>query len=173
MRRSQAFIRHRLLIGIAILFLAGAVSTTVFSANITSQVVVGNAAPTVSSVAIGSSTITLTANATTNVNVTAIVADNNGCSDLSGGTTTILFYRNSFTSSTCQSGGTTSLDCYKATAFTATSSCVGNGTSINVTTTFAVQYFARATDASSSFPSVGWRASVLFTDPTGATSTND
>jgi hypothetical protein len=63
------------------------------------------------------------------------------------------------------------LDCYQATAFTASSTCSGG--SQTATTTFALQYFAQATDASSSFPSDSWRATVVFRTPDAATGTAD
>lgn len=140
--------------------------------NLNSSVTVGNAAPSVSSVQINHSTqIILNPNSTTNVDVNATIADNNGCSDITGGTTTILIYRDAITSSTCF-GAQNQLNCYKLSAFTSTSSCSG-GTNINTTTTFAVQFFAQATDASSSFNGKGWQATVYATDAFGATSTAD
>lgn len=106
-----------LAIVLAGLFVAGGV---ILASNINSSVTVGNAAPTVSSVVLnGAGTITLVSNATKAVNVTAIVADNNGCPDLTGGTTTIVLYRTGLTS-TCT---TNDLNCYRLTAFTASSTC--------------------------------------------------
>jgi len=167
MRSDKTYRKYRVIAGIAVLLVAGAVATSVFSANIPTSVLVGNSAPVVSAVAITSSTITLTAATTTNVFVQATITDNNGCTDINPGTTTILLYRIGYTSSTCLTGGQNSLDCYLATAFTASSTC--SATSINTTTTFAVQYFARATDSSSSFSGSGWKATVIFKDPSNAT----
>ena len=136
------------------------------SGPITSSVTVGNAAPVVSSVVLNTGTpIVLTANATTPINVNATISDNNGCSDVTGGTAVILLYRTSVTSSTCN-GSQNPLNCYKSTSFTTAGSCSGN--SENTTTTFNVQYFAQPTDASSSFSSDNWTAMVLFTDPSAA-----
>src|SRR5262249_48696458 len=115
--------------------------------------------------------ITLTANATTSVNVNATITDS-ACSNITGGTTTILLYRSGVTSSSCLAGtgaASTSLNCYLATAFTASSTCSGGVQ--NTTTTFGVQYFAQATDASSSFPNQNWIGTVIFKDSTAATST--
>jgi hypothetical protein len=150
--------------------IAGFISQ-VLAANITSTVTVGNAAPTVTNVILNNGgAITLTANTTTNVNVNATINDNNGCGDITPGTTTIMIYRSGITSSTCL---TTSndLNCYRATAFTASSTCIG--TTINTTTTFAVQYFADATDSSSSYSSQNWVATVIFKDVNSATGTGD
>ena len=122
-------------------------------------------------------TITLIPAATQNINVTAQINDNNGCVDLAGGTTTILLYRSGVGSSTCfGSGGVTGANptnCYVATLFTSSSTCNTPQTSINTTTTFAMQYYAQATDASSSFLGQNWMATILFTDPNNATSTGD
>lgn len=144
--------------------------------SVTSTVTVGSSAPQITSIYINgnTSTITLTPNTTTNVNVEAVVSDNNGCSSITGGTTTILLYRSGVTSSSCYSlsgAAVASLNCYTATAFTASSTC--SVASINTTTTFPVQYFAQATDVSSSFPSQNWMATVFFTAPGNSTGTGD
>ncbi|RJP43099.1 hypothetical protein C4587_03015 [Candidatus Parcubacteria bacterium] len=145
---------------------------TVFGASVSTSVTVGNAAPSVTAITISPNpTITLTANATTAVQVNATITDNNGCADITGGTTTVLLYRSGYSSSTCLSAGQDSLRCYVATAFTASSTC--STTSQNTTTTFGVQYFAQATDASSSFSSQTWRATVIFKDANNATGTAD
>jgi hypothetical protein len=147
------------------------VAQTIFGANITSSVIVGNAAPTVSAVSVnGGSVITLTPGATTTVTVNASIADNNGCGDVTTGTTTILLYRSGVSSSTCLTTPNNQ-NCYVASAFTTQGTC--SVTSMNTTTTFGVYYFAQATDASSSFSGQGWRATVIFRDPGAATGTAD
>lgn len=145
---------------------------TIFAANLTSQVTVGTAAPTVSSVTVnGGSSITLIANATTSVSVNAAITDSNGCGEINSGTTTVLLYRSGVGSSTCSTTAN-NLNCYIATAFTATSTCAAG--SQNTTTTFGVYYFAQSTDASSSFPSgQGWMATVVFRTPDNTTGTAD
>lgn len=144
-------------------YVFGAASSTVTAST---TVVVGNSAPTVSSVTInGGSDIVLTPNATTSVSVSAVVSDNNGCAEILNGTTTIMAYRSGITSSTCI-GAANNLNCYVASAFTATSSCQ-NSVTLNTTTTFDIYYFAQATDASSSFPSQNWLATVRVTDVNG------
>jgi len=154
------------------------VTETIFGAtstNLTSQVIVGISAPSVSAVSVnGGSAITLTANTTTNVNVNATVTDSNGCAEITGGTTTILLYRSGVTSSSCltsSGAAVTSLNCYLLGAFTASSTCSTG--SQNTTTTFAVQYFAQATDASSSYNGQNWMATVLFRTPDNTTGTGD
>jgi hypothetical protein len=134
-----------------------------------------NFSPVVSAVNINGNnpaTITLTANTTTNVNIEATITDNNGCSDITGGTTTVLFYRSGVTSSTCFNNATgLGLACYVGTAFTASSTCSGGV--INTTTTFPVNFYAQATDASSSFPTQNWMATVIFKGASNATGTAD
>jgi hypothetical protein len=155
-------------------FLSGfLVVQTIYANNITSTVTVSASTPSVTSVNINGNnpaTITLTANATTAINVNATISDNNGCVDINGGTTTILLYRSGVGSSTCFSSPN-NLNCYVATAFTASSTCAGG--SLNTTTTFSVQYFAQATDASSSFPNQNWIATVDFATPDNTTGTGD
>ncbi|HEY5221125.1 MAG TPA: hypothetical protein VIJ29_03210 [Candidatus Paceibacterota bacterium] len=147
------------------------VMQTIFAANLTSQVVVGSSAPAISSVSVnGGTSITLSPNTTTNINVNATISDANGCSEITTGTTTVLLYRSGVTSSTC-SGTANNLDCYIATAFTASSTCSG-GTQ-NTTTTFALEYFAQATDVTSSFSGQSWMATVLFRTPDNTTNTAD
>lgn len=146
----------------------------VFAADVTSTVVVGNAVPTVTSVVLNNAgSITLTANTTANVSVNATISDNNGCADITAGTTTIMIYRSSITSSTCLTT-TNNLNCYRATGFTASSTCTGTGTgTTNTTTTFAMQYFADATDSSSSYSAQNWLATVIFKDANNGTGTGD
>ncbi len=139
--------------------------------NATTTVVIGNSAPTVTNVLLnGGTAITLTANTTTNVNVSVTISDSNGCADITGGSTTVMIYRTSFGSSSCMTGAN-NLYCYLATAFTNSSTC-SSGTQ-NATTTFAVYYFAQATDASSSFSTSDWTATVVFKDLAQTTGTSD
>lgn len=139
---------------------------------VSSTVVVANAAPTVSSVVVNAgSDIVLTASTTVNVNVTAVVDDTNGCNDITQGTTTVMLYRSGITSSTCITTANNN-NCYRATAFTASSTC--SATSINTTTTFAVYYLADATDSSNTqFSAQNWLATVIFKDPQNATGSAD
>ncbi len=148
------------------IFMVGGLVLAV-SGPINSLVTIGNAVPTVTSVNLngGGASIILTANTTKAISVSAIISDNNGCTDIQNGTETIVLYR------TAAGSGCTASNrsCYTASAFTASSTCTT--TSVNTTTTFNLQYFADATDASSSFSSDSWTATINFTDPAGATST--
>ncbi len=128
-------------------------------------------APTVTNVVLNNgSAITLTANTTTAVSVNATITDTDGCSDVTGGTTTVMIYRSGIGSSTCMTT-TNDANCYRASAFTASSTCSSNLT--NTTTTFNVYYFANATDASSSYEAQNWKATVVFKDSTNVTGTGD
>lgn len=148
-------------------FVSGAASGTA-----TAVLEVGNAAPSVSAVSLnGNSAITLTANATTAVNVSAVISDNNGCADIQNGTTTILVYRSGVTSSTCLTTQN-NLNCYLVTSFTASSTCSTNF--VNATATVGVYYFAEPTDASNSlYSSQSWLATVIFKDRGNTTGSND
>ena len=160
-----------LIVGGSALVASFFVMQTIFAANLTSQVTVGTATPTLSGLSVnGGTAITLNPNTTTNISINATVSDANGCSEITAGTTTVLLYRSGVTSSTCL-GAANSLNCYIATAFTASSTCAG-GTQ-NTTTTFAVQYFAQGTDASSSFSGQGWLTTVIFRTPDNTTGTSD
>lgn len=161
-----------LLLGGLILGAAAFALSTAFAANITSQVTVGNATPVVSGVLInGGNPITLVASSTVNVNVGFTVTDANGCSDVfTSGTTTILLYRSGISSSTCNSSQN-SLNCYKVSA--SSNSCVGTSSSAVATGTIPVQFFAEATDASSTFPAQNWLATAIAQDGSAAQGTAD
>jgi hypothetical protein len=171
MKRPQIFTRlsHEGVAFAGLLLLATFVYQNVLAVNINSQVVVGNSTPVVSAVTLnGGSAITLTANATTSITLNYTVTDNNGCGD--------VFYNGLVTSTVFRSGlgaacSASNLNCYITNA-TATNNCpnpTSTNTSANVTTTFLIYYFAQATDASSSFSSEAWQASVAVADQTGAT----
>ena len=166
MRRSNGFV---FAVMVSATFVAGFlfINQTIFGAtstSLTSQVIVGIATPTVTSVSVNhGNAITLTANTTTNVDVDATINDANSCSEITGGSTTIVLYRSGVSSSSCLTGTGTSIanvNCYGLSAFTASSTCSAG--TLNTTTTFSVQYFAQATDASSSFNGQTWMATVLF-----------
>jgi len=147
------------------------VAQSIFAANLPSQVIVATSAPTVSGLSVnGGATVTLTPNATTSVSVNATIANANGCAEITPGTTTVLLYRSGVTSSTCLTTANNA-NCYQATSFTASSTCSAG--IANTTTTFPVQYFAQATDASSSFAAQSWMATVIFRTPDNSTGTAD
>lgn len=147
---------------------------TILAATVSSSVIVGNAAPTASAVLVnaGASPITLNAGATTTVLVTATIVDNNGCSDVfsGAGTTTVYLFRSGFTSSSCIAAQNP-LNCYKGSF--QQNSCVGTSTTAVATSTFSLQYFAQATDSSSSFPGQFWMATVIAQDGSNSTSSAD
>lgn len=145
---------------------------TVIAANISSTLIVGNAAPSITAVSVNNGNpITLTSNATTTINVNFSLSDNNGCTDVfSSGSIAILLYRSSISSSSCNSSQN-NLNCYKVT--TSTNSCTGSNPSANATSSFSLYYFAQPTDASSSFVSDTWLATVIGTDSSNASGTAD
>ncbi len=116
------------------------------------------------------SSIVLVPNATTSISVSTTITDTNGCSAITGGTTTVMLYRSGVGSSTCITNSN-NRNCYVATAFTTSGTCSAG--TMNATTTFGLEYFADATDASSSFSGQNWVATVNFTDSSHATSTQD
>jgi hypothetical protein len=139
--------------------------------NINSQVVVGNATPSVTAVTLNhGNPITLTSNATTSIDINYTVTDNNGCGDVFyNGAVTSTAFRTALTSACTASN----LNCYitNTTAVNNCPSATSSNSSANVTTTVLIWYFAQATDASSSFAGDTWTANVFVTDQTGATST--
>ncbi len=162
------------------MLLAAIVATAIFSAltaliaranNVTSQVIVGNASPSVTSVVLNhGNAIVLTSNATTSFDINYTISDNNGCGDISAGPTTSTAFRLA-SSSICAVPTVTStnnLTCYLYVTHV-TSSC--SGTSINVTDTVQLYYFAQATDSSSSYPNDHWEAFAVAQDLAGATGT--
>lgn len=126
----------------------------------------GSSTPSVSTVVLNAgSAITLTANATTAINVSFTVSDNDGCSDVfTNGNVTTSVFRSGVGSSSAASN----LNMYRAS--TSTHNCtVATTTSANATATVYIYYFAEATDASSSYPSQYWEASVVARDATSST----
>jgi hypothetical protein len=171
MRNSLKLFAGTLLSALAPIAAGILVFQSALAVNINSQVVVGNAAPTVSAVSLNhGNPITLTSNATTSIDINYTVTDNNGCGDVFyNGNVTSTAYRTAVTSA-CAANN---LNCY-ITVSTSTNNCpfaTSSQSSANVTTTIFIYYFAQATDASSSFSSDTWTASVSARDQTGATST--
>lgn len=167
--KGNAYIGTFLFAAIVVLGSFMILRTVLAQSSITSSVIVGNAAPTVTAVVLnGGSAITLTSNATTSYNISYTVSDNNGCSDITGAKTTSTALR-AGVSATCAvpSPTTSNLSCYLYVTHV-TSTCSGN--SLNATDTVQIFYFADATTASSSFPSQDWTAFVIAADANGATS---
>lgn len=144
--------------------------------NASTQVVVSNSAPSVSSVQLnGASVITLTENVTTTVFVTATITDANGCADvISSGTVTFAVYRSSVSNgSACTANAQ---NCYRTTTYNVVASDLcsgGTDTTANVSTTVAIWYFADPTDASStSYAADTWIAAVTAADFSSAQSSS-
>ncbi|HXF44030.1 MAG TPA: hypothetical protein VNK70_01010 [Candidatus Paceibacterota bacterium] len=129
-----------------------------------------NSAPSVSAVDILPSPITLTENGTSTVTITATITDTNGCTDVAtNGTTTATLYRSSLGAS-CSADAN---NCYTNIPMAdAGGTCTGGGdNSFNASGTVQVWYIAQATDASSSFSSDTWQATVKAIDAASASST--
>ena len=138
------------------------------STNLSSQVVVSSATPVVSAVSVnGGNAIVLTPNTTTPVSISATITDVNGCSELTSGTSTVVLYRTGLGAANCLASPNPE-NCYWAVGAFTTSTC-SSGT-LTATTTFNVQYFADATDASSSYFGQGWNAVVAWLTPDNTSS---
>ena len=108
----------------------------------------------------GASNIALTGGATTTISVTATATDNNGYTDMSFATSTM--YRSGVGAS-CTAN---QANCYQIS----TSSCVFSscsGVSCTLTCSADLEYFADPTDASSTFPTQAWLATIAVQDSTG------
>lgn len=143
------------------------------SSNATAILEVGDIAPQLQQVVLnGNTAITLTPNATTAVSVSARIIDQNGCSDITSNvSSTILVYRSGVTSSTCLTTQD-NLNCYLATAFTASSTCTTYF--VDATATVGIYYFAQPTDASNSpYSSQDWKATVIFRSSQNTTTSAD
>jgi hypothetical protein len=135
----------------------------------THEVVLGNSPSTISGPVVNhGNPITLTPGATTSVDINFVVSDNNGCGD--------VFFRGSLvagiqrTSAGCSTflSATNLLYCYFTENYVHDCpSATTTQVSANVTATVDMYYFAQATDASSSFPSEVWQASIGVSDPSG------
>ena len=149
-------------------FLRAAGQTTV-SRDVT---VATSLAPVISTVVVnGGSNITLTANTTTTISVNFTVTYFTGCGHVfyEGNVTTTL-YRSGVSGGAACAANT--LNCYVVS--TSTHNCSGpasTSTSARATSTFQIYYFADATDASSTYPSEGWLATVTARDGSSTTDT--
>ena len=150
---------------------------TVLAEDVSTTVVVANAAPTVTAVKIlNDNPIVLTANATTAITVSFTVTDSNICTDvfeLGTVSTTLLrggvaVYTNDNVDCTASN-----VDCYRVS--TSTHDCAA-GVSADATATLEVYYFADATDGSSSYSAQAWQAFVIVQDQavaSGSASSSD
>lgn len=143
------------------------------SSSVTSQVIVGNAAPTVSAVSLNhGNAIVLNPNATTSFDINYTITDNNGCADVVetlAGTSTAYRHGGAATCAT-EAPTASNRSCYvRVLATRATSTCQ-NSITINVTDTVKIYYFADSTgNTSSSFPSDFWAAFASALDLQNAT----
>ena len=144
----------------------------------TTYVTVGNAIPLVSGNCASNpcinngNDIILTVNATTAVYLTYAVSDNNGCADINTNImTSTLFVATSSVSCNALNPTTDNRFCYvPVSRVTSTSPCTG--TSINVTDTFWVYYYASATGAASATYGISswWNGHVTAIDGSASTS---
>lgn len=129
----------------------------------THQVTLSNSTPVISGTALNhGNPITLTAGATTTVDVNFTVSDNNGCGQVFfNGTATVAVYRSGVTASCVRNA----LNCYTATVV---SHACPNATTTQVsaaaTATVDIWYFADATDASSSYAAQNWATNFFVSD---------
>lgn len=139
--------------------------------DISSQVVVGNAAPTVTNVKIlNDSAITLTANATTAVTVSFTVTDNNNCTDVfEQGTVSGTIFRSDvavYTGDVIDCAADNQ-NCYRVST-TTEQNCTSGNVSGDATATFEIYYFAQGTDASSSYSTSSWQSYIIVVDQPAA-----
>lgn len=155
----------------------------------TQSATVGNAVPTVTvytnstsdtsaytgdSGGAASTGIALTENTTTNIYIHGTASDDNGCEQITkdNGTWSAKVYRTNIAtaggSTTCQTADDN--DCYNVTetvlGATANSTCTTGGSDLTVNYEFTVplNYFADATDASSTNAATTWTSQVDLTD---------
>ncbi|MDP2598346.1 MAG: hypothetical protein Q8P49_00780 [Candidatus Liptonbacteria bacterium] len=130
----------------------------------------GNSPPTVSNVVLNhTNAIILTPNATTSFDINWSVSDPQGCTDINTNKATSTAFRNGVSGTCAKPNPTTSsLSCYLyVTRVTSTCSV----TTINVTDTVQIYYFAQSSgNASSSFPSDHWGAYAIASDLANTTS---
>lgn len=131
--------------------------------NATSTASVTNALPVSSSVSIdaGAGSVTLTEATTTNVVVTATVTDNNGYADITSVTAKL------FKTLTTAAAGDDPLNHYTKSGDANCVPSAGSGLTETYTCTFAVQYYADATDAGA-YSADTWSAEVTPSDSDGA-----
>lgn len=163
-------------LNVALTLIASVITLTIFtnlvySDTASTQVIVGNATPSVAAVEVnGSTAIVLTENTTTAVYATSTVTDSNGCSEITN--VVADFYRSGVTASGCDTNGEDNNNsCYARVACTEVSGTCSGGsdTSADYVCSFSLQYYADPTD-SGTYSAQTWEASVYAGDGT-ATST--
>lgn len=145
-----------LFFSVALIALADSVST---------QVIVGNATPSVSGTTFNNgSAMVLTENTTATFYATSTVTDSNGCSTINHVTADI--YRSGVGASSCDTAGEASNNsCYPRVVCTVVGSTCGGGadTTADYLCTVNLQYYADATD-SGTYSAQNWAASVYAGD---------
>ena len=148
-------------------------SAYVHADDVSTQVIVGNATPSLSSTTFNSgAAITLTENTTTTVYATTTVTDSNGCSEI----TSVVadFYRTTITESGCDTAGEAdNNNCYSEVTCTAVAgTCTGGSdTSGDYVCSVALQYYADPTD-SGSHSATDWSATFEASDGTASSTTD-
>ncbi|MBI2410382.1 MAG: hypothetical protein HYV32_00600 [Candidatus Kerfeldbacteria bacterium] len=172
LRRFTPVILFLCLLFVALLLWAGYriysnADTSSSSASVT------NVVPVMSAVSINSAaaSITLTENTTTSVTVTGTATDNNGCEDITS--VAYVFYRTNHASGAGCSADDN--DCYTGTCTIDGGSCTAGGADLTSTYTCTIntQYFADATDDSSSRSTTSWTAQLTPSDGSSGTASTD
>lgn len=165
MKYSNLFVFSCLLLLAAIIVLPFAVSDTA-----TTQASIGNSAPIASSVVIAPGNLNggeveLTTNQTTQINITATITDNNGCTDISSANAT--FFRTNITGGSGAADNNRnhySMDCVVQSATCTGDSDLAADYDCNVNVT----WYADPTDAGSFFENTNWTVNVTPYDGNGA-----
>ena len=138
---------------------------------------VNNTTPSVSSVTLNSgSAISLTESTTTNVPMTAVITDTNGCTNQSA-TDEITsvkgyLYRSSVTYASCDTSGEANANnCYPEVSCSVSVTCSNGVTTYSCTA--SVNHYADSTVASTQYPSDTWKNSIKATDDDAAVGTTE
>lgn len=138
---------------------------------------VNNTTPAVSSVTLnGGSAISLTESTTTNVPMTAVITDTNGCTNQSA-TDEITsvkgyLYRSSVTYATCGiSGEANANNCYTEVNCSVSVTCSNGVTTYSCTA--SVNHYADSTVTNTQYPSDTWKNSIKATDDDSAVGTTE
>lgn len=149
------------------------IAVVVLADSVSTQVIVGNATPSVSGTTFNSgSALVLTENTTATFYATSTVTDANGCSTINHVTTD--FYRSGVGASSCDTAGEANNNsCYpRAVCTVVGGSCTGGtDTTADYVCSVSLQYYADPTDTGT-FSAQNWAASAYAGDGT-ATSTAD
>jgi len=134
----------------------------------TTQVIVGNATPVVSSVSFNEGdSVVLTENSTKTVTVRALITDSNGCEDIWNGGAEAMIYRSGATAS-CSADLD---DCYllaSCSTDSARNNCTGGAdTDLIMSCSVNLQYFVDPTDGTASSSGEQWYGAIRAWDLAG------